>query len=374
MKILFAGGGTGGHVFPIVAIGREIKKIYTKEDLKLFFMGPKDEFGRLFLDQEGIIVKTIFAGKIRRYLTPQSILLNIIDVLLKTPIGFLQAFLKIFFLAPDLIFSKGGYGSLPVVISGKILSVPVFIHESDITPGLTNKIASKFALEVFTSFHKTEYLPVHKLICVGNPMRRELLNGSREDAKFIFKITGEKPVILILGGSQGAQRINDVLLAILPELLKNFEIIHQCGENNFKNVVSESRVVVSTVLEKYYHLHPFLREEELRNAYKISDLIVSRAGSGSIFEIAAVGKPSILIPLKESAQNHQIKNAYRYAEAGAALAVEEENLTPRFFLEKIKYLFFRPEELEIMGSKALEFSKPRAAKIIAEYIVNYLNQ
>jgi UDP-N-acetylglucosamine--N-acetylmuramyl-(pentapeptide) pyrophosphoryl-undecaprenol N-acetylglucosamine transferase len=182
-------------------------------------------------------------------------------------------------------------------------------------------------------------------------------------------------VILILGGSQGAQRINDVVLAILPELLKNFELIHQCGESNFKSIVSESEVLISgSSSEKYYHISPFLREEELRNAYKIADLIVSRAGSGSIFEIAAAGKPSILIPLQEAAQNHQIKNAYRYAEGGATLVIEEKNLTPRFFLEKIKYLFFRPEELEIMGNKALEFSKPRAAKIIAEYIVNYLLQ
>ena len=374
MKILFTGGGTGGHIFPIIAIAREIKKIYPKEDLRLFYIGPRDEFGQLFLDQEGITVKTVFAGKIRRYFSINSVALNIIDVLFKIPVGIVQAFFQIFFLAPDLIFSKGGYGALPVVLCGKFLSVPIFLHESDIIPGLSNRIASKFALEVFTSFHKTEYLPVSKIIRVGNPIRRELLTASKEEAQFVFKLTGGKPVILILGGSQGAQRINDAILAILPDLLRDFEIIHQCGENNFKNIIAESRVIITSEIEKYYHLYPFLREEELRCAYKISDLVVSRAGSGSIFEIAAIGKPSILIPLQESAQNHQIKNAYRYAETGAALAVEEKNLTPRFFLEKIRYLFFRPEELEMMSSKALEFSKPRAAKIIAEYIVNYLMQ
>ncbi len=181
-------------------------------------------------------------------------------------------------------------------------------------------------------------------------------------------------MVLILGGSQGSQRINDALLAILPELLQNFEIIHQCGDKPFKSVLDESKIAVSPSMTKYYHLFPFLREEELRCAYTAADLIVSRAGSGSIFEIAASGKPSILIPLSESAQNHQVKNAYLYFDAGAGLVIEEKNLTPRFFLEQVKFLFARPEALEKMRQKAVDFSKPRAAKIIAEYIVNYLLQ
>lgn len=373
MKILFTGGGTGGHVFPIIAIVREIRRISPEEkDIQFFYLGPKDEFGEILLSQEGIKVKTIFSGKIRRYFNLKSFFQNLLDVLFKIPIGILQAFFYIFFLTPDLIFAKGGFGSLPATVSGWLLGVPMFLHESDSIPGLANRFLVRFATKIFVSFPKTLYFPEKKIILVGNPIRRELLEGSKDEAKEFFKLTGEKPVILILGGSQGAQRINDKILEILPEILKEFEIIHQAGEKNFREVREEVKVIMVKELEKYYHLFPFLKEEELKKAYAASDLIVSRAGSGSIFEIAAVGKPSILIPLPEAAQNHQLKNAYTFAESGAVVVLEEENFTPHFFLEKLKYLFSHPKELEKMARAAREFSKPMAAKIIAEYLISYL--
>ena len=372
MKILFTGGGTGGHITPIIAIAREIMKIHQKSDLQFYFIGPKDEFGSILLSQEGIKVKHILAGKIRRYSGWKTIFQNIIDVLFKIPLGTLQSFFYIFFLAPDLIFSKGGYGSIPAVITGRLLLTPIFLHESDIVPGVANKFLSKFALEIFVSFPKTEYFPPKKIILLGNPIRREFLESSMEEGRMFFKLTVQKPAILILGGSQGAQRINDKIVEVLPQLLKNFEIIHQCGERNYKQVKAEAKVMVSGELGKFYHLFPFLREPELRHAFVVADLIVSRAGSGIIFEIAAVGKPSILIPLPESAQNHQVKNAYAYAENGACQVLEEANFTAHFFLERLKYLFSLPEELAIMSQKAEEFSKPDAGKIIANYLVDYL--
>lgn len=384
MKILFTGGGTGGHIFPIIAVAREIRRIYPKNDLELFYVGPKDDFASILLTQEGIKTKTIIAGKIRRYLGIGAILQNFVDVLFKTPIGLIQAFFYIFFLAPDFVFSKGGYGSLPVVFCAWIFQTPIFLHESDLTPGLSNRIAERFSLQVFTSFPKTEYFSLNKIILVGNPIRKEILAGSEEEARNLFKLKGKKPVIFVLGGSQGAQRINDVILTILPQLLQNFELIHQTGSKNFKGVRAEAKVAISSYrflkdkneqsndLEKYYHIFPFLKERELKHAYRVSDLIISRAGSGSIFEIAALGKPSILIPLPEAAQNHQIKNAYTYASKGAAIVIEEANLTPHFFLEKLKYLFSHKELLEKMEEKAKEFSKPKSARIIAAYIVEYL--
>lgn len=372
MKIVFTGGGTGGHIFPIIALSREIRKIWPKEKLDFFYLGPKDEFSEILLSQEGIKVKKILAGKIRRYFSLGSFFANLFDILFKTPVGIFQAFFHLFFLAPDLIFSKGGYGSFPAVSAGWLLGTPIFLHESDAEPGMANRLLAKFSLEIFVSFPKTIYFKQEKMIWVGNPIRRELLEVSKEEAKNFFKLSGEKPVILILGGSQGAQRINDNILEILPEILKEFELIHQCGENNFKEVKAEAQIMIKKELEKYYHLFPFLREEELKMAYGVSDLVVSRAGSGSIFEIAALGKPSILIPLPEAAQNHQLKNAYSFAGGGATLVLEEENFTPHFFLEKLKYLIFHPEALKKMAEMAQEFSKPQAAKIIADYIVSYL--
>lgn len=377
MKILFTGGGTGGHIFPLIAVGREIKKsLAPQEKLTIYYLGPKDEIPDLLLTQEGIKVKRIFAGKIRRYFGFLPLLQNLIDIILKIPLGVLQTFFYVFLWNPSLIFSKGGYGSLPTVISGWILGIPIFLHESDTAPGLANRFLSRFCLEVFVSFpvQKTEFFTSQKMISVGNPVRLEVLEGSKTEADKFFRITQKKPVVLVLGGSQGSQRINDILLQILPDFLKNFELIHQTGGRNFKQAAGEAKAMVSKEQEKYYHPLGFFNEPELTLAYQAADLIVSRAGSGSIFEIAALGKPSILLPLPESAQNHQVKNAYAYAETEAALVIEQSNLTPYFFLDRIKYLFSRPEELAEMAQKAKNFSRPRAAKIIAEYILTYLQK
>lgn len=371
LKIVFTGGGTGGHIFPIIAIVREMRRTFEGE-LEIYFLGPKDEFAKAFFLQEGIKVKEILAGKIRRYLNFKSFFQNIFDIFLKMPLGIFQAFFWLFFKNPDLIFSKGGYGSFPVVVSGWLLGIPIFLHESDVVPGLTNRILAKFALEIFVSFPKTEYFPLKKMILVGNPIRREILEGKKEKAVEIFKLTGEKPVILILGGSQGAQRINEKILEILPKILEDFELIHQCGEKNYKKIYSLSEAILSEKLKRYYHLYGFLKEEQLKQAFAAADLVISRAGSGSIFEIAACQKASILIPLPESAQAHQIRNAYAFRQAGAARVIEEENLTPRFLLERLKFLLFDPKEKEKMEKKAKEFSKPFAAKVIANYILDYL--
>ena len=373
MKILFTGGGSGGHVFPIIAVVREIRKISPQKKMEFFYAGPRDEFGKIFLSQENITTKQILAGKVRRYVSVKSIFQNLIDIFFKAPLGIWQAFFYIFFLAPDLIFSMGGFGSIPVVIAGWLLGVPIFLQEADAMPGLSNRLLARFSLEVFVSFPKTPYFPLKKMILVGTPIRRELLEGSKEEAREFFKITGEKPVVFILGGSQGAQRINDKILEILPQILKSFELIHQIGEKNFRQTREEAKVMMANKeQEKYYHPFPFLKEEELIKAYAISDFIVSRAGSGSVFEITALGKPSILVPLPESAQGHQLKNAYALAEKGAAIVLEEKNFTPHFFLGRLKILFEEPGKLEKMSKAAKEFSKPLAAKVIAGYIVTFL--
>jgi UDP-N-acetylglucosamine--N-acetylmuramyl-(pentapeptide) pyrophosphoryl-undecaprenol N-acetylglucosamine transferase len=374
MKILFTGGGTAGHILPIIAVERELRKLYPKKDLKLYYVGPKDDFTSLLLSQEDIKVKTLLAGKIRRYLNFQSFFQNVFDVLFKIPLGIVQAFFIIFFSAPDIIFSKGGYGALPATLAGWLLRVPIFLHESDIIPGTTNKFLSRFATEIFVSFpiKSVEKLPVNKMMLVGTPIRRELLEGDISEAKDYFNLSGEKPVILIMGGSQGAQRINEMILEILPLLLSEFEVIHQCGEKNFRQTQNEAGIMIREDQKKYYHLFAFLKEEELKLAYASSQIIVSRAGASSVFEIAALGKPSILIPLPESAQNHQFRNAYYYAESGACLVMEESNLTPHYFLEKLKFLAYRPEEMSKMGEAAAAFSKPMAGKIIAGYLLGSL--
>ncbi len=372
MRIIFTGGGTGGHVFPIIALAREIKKL--RPDFQLYYVGPKDDWGAFYLSQEGIKVRTILAGKIRRYWSFKSVFQNLIDVVIKTPLGFFQSFFYIFFLFPDLIFSKGGYGAFPTSVAGWMMRTPIILHESDIVPGLTNRLIGRIAIEIFASFpvEETQHFPLKKMISAGNPIREKILGGSREEAQRIFGLTKEKSLVLILGGSQGSQRINDLVLNILPLFLDNFQVIHQVGHKNLETVTAEASVMVQDPLKKGYHIFPFLDENELKHALKSCDFVVSRAGSGTIFETAASKKPSILIPLPESAQNHQIENAYAYQRTGACQVIEEENLTPHFFLERLKYFLSSPNRLKEMSVAAERFSRSRAGEVIAKYVVEYL--
>ena len=368
MKILFTGGGTGGHVFPIVAIVREIRRIYPKQNLQFYYLGPKDDFGLILLSQEDFIIKTIVSGKIRRYFS----WLNLVDILFKIPFGVIQSFFLLLSIKPDLVFSKGGSGSIAVTYSAKFLKIPVFLHESDIVPGLSNQTTSKWAKKIFISFPKTEYFDPNKTTLTGNPIRSEILGGDKQKAAEMFNLTLSKPILLIMGGSQGAETINDFVLRILNDLLKEYEIIHITGNLNVKGVEAEAQVIEDKDLDRYYHPIGFLSEEKMRHAYKAADLIISRSGAGSIFEIAAVGKPSILIPLPSAAGDHQSKNAYAYAQAGACTVIEQENLTPNFFLETVQLLFLHQDKLEKMKQAALAFAKPLAARAVAREILEFL--
>ncbi len=370
MKIVFTGGGTAGHLYPIIAVIREIRKL--KPEASFYYIGPKDTFALKVLKDEKVKIRIISAGKFRRYLSFQ----NIIDILFRLPKGFFQSFYYIYTINPDLVFSKGGYGSLTTTFVSWLLQTPVFLHESDVTPGLANRFNGKFALTIFTAFgvEQTATFPSNKLMAVGNPIRTNLLEGSLKEAKEIFSLSGEKPVILILGGSQGAQIINETVLLMMPEFLEDFEIIHQTGEKNVQQVSAESKAVLSKELQRYYHPIGFLNDQELKHAYAAAGLILSRAGAGSIFEIAALKKPSILIPLEGAAQDHQTKNAYAFFQKEATIVLEQENLKAHFLLEKIRHLFSRKEKLEKISEACQFFAKPNAANIIAEYIVAYLKQ
>lgn len=379
MKILFTGGGSGGHLLPIIAIARELKRLSDDKDIKLYYVGPKDPMASLLLAQENFKIQNIVTGKIRGYFSFQ----NIIDVLFKLPVSILQSFWLLVIDRPNLVFSKGGTGSVSVVFCAALLGIPIFAHESDMVPGSSNRLAWRWAAKkIFISFPKTEYFGSAesasglrpKIMLVGNPILKELLEGDKNLAREIFNLTAQKPVLLFWGGSQGSQALNDFVLLILPKLLDRYQVIHVCGDKNYSNVLAESSEILNAFasLAKDYHLFEFLREVELKHALTVADFVISRSGSGSIFEIAALGKPSILVPLPSSAHNHQSKNAYEYARNGAALVIEQDNLNASFFLEKLQYLFSSPKELEVMKEAALAFAKPLAAKAIAREILEYL--
>jgi len=363
MKILFTGGGTGGHIYPIIAVKRAFEKYYDRE-VEFLYIGP-DDFAKTVFEKENVKAKFILAGKLRRYFS----LINFID-LFKIPVGLIQSLWHIFWFMPDIIFSKGGYGSIPIVFAGWLYRIPIIIHESDSIPGLANKISSRFAKKIIISFEEAKkYFSPQKIILLGNPIREELTQGSSEEGKRLFKIASEKPIILITGGSQGAQKINEIIFNTLPRLLKRCEIIHLCGKQNLNNVKKESdKFLTNKEIIKSYHLYPFLEEEELKHAYAVSDIIISRAGAGSIFEIAALGKPSILIPLFSAASDHQTKNAWALAKIGGAIVLKERNLTMNMFLDAVFGLIDDSEKAKEMAEKAKSFYRPETNQRIVEEI------
>lgn len=228
--------------------------------------------------------------------------------------------------------------------------------------------------KIFTSFENTEVFDKSKVIFVGNPIRRELLEIDEHRAREILDIVSGRPILLFWGGSLGAETINEFVLSILDRLLEKYEVIHVAGRNNYGSVKLEAKVLLNKDAQPYYHLYESLNELELASAFHLSHFIVSRAGSGSIFEIAAVGIPSILIPLPSAAGNHQSKNAYTYANTGAAIVFEQENLIPNFFLGRIDDLLSHPEMLEKMKQAALTFAKPNAAEEIANQILEFFKK
>lgn len=367
MRILFTAGGTGGHVFPIIAVIRELKQIAEEDrilDLELFYMGPQD-FGQEQLIAEEVTIVPIMSGKIRHYLSLQ----NITDFF-KVIGGIFQAIWNMFLITPDVIFSKGGYGAFPAVVAAAVLRIPLIIHESDAIPGKVNKFAGHFAKRIGVAFTgAAAFFPEKKVAIVGIPIRKRVLGGNRDIARENLEISSDLPIIGIIGGSQGASRLNDATLGILKELTEHYEILHQTGPKNFQDVTQEASVILEFGHKERYHAFEFLDEAGLRDFYVTSDLVISRSGASSIFEIAAWGKPSILIPIHNSAQDHQRKNAYEYAAAGACIVIEEPNLSPHVLMAEIKKVLDNPELLAHMGTAAQKFSRIDAAELIAREIL-----
>lgn len=365
LKVLFTGGGTGGHIYPIVAVARALKTIAQKENVRMefAFAGPTD-FNVEVLRQEGMKIYRVPSGKLRRYPS-----LRAPWDFLKAIAGFFYSLFLLWLIMPDVIFAKGGYGSLSVGLAGRIYVTPLLVHDSDALPGFVNRILGKIASRVAISFPSAvSYFPVHKTAFAGNPIRDFLLRGSKEKAVSLFSLRSDRPLLLILGGSQGSLPINEVIAKSLQELLNSYEIIHQCGTYNLESFSKELQEIygIHPTKDPYYHLVGYLEEEEEAHAFQAADLVISRAGAGDIYEIAALGKPSILIPLPHAASDHQRQNAFYYARVGATIVIEEPNLSPHILISEIKVILGNPNKYQDMAKAAKTFAKPDAAEKIAQ--------
>lgn len=321
-RIILTGGGTAGHVTPNIALLPRLKEL----GYDIHYIGSYTGIEKELIEQFHIPYHGISSGKLRRYFSVQ----NFTDPF-RVIKGFGEANKLMKSLKPDVIFSKGGFVSVPVVLAGKRCHVPTIIHESDMTPGLANKISIPSATKVCCNFPETlSHLPEGKAVLTGSPIRQELLSGSKEAARKFCGFTSDKPVILIIGGSLGSVAINNAVRAILPELLKDFQVIHLCGKDKMDASLKDL---------KGYAQFEYIKHE-LKDLFALTDIVISRAGANAICELLALRKPNLLIPLSANAsRGDQILNARSFERQGFSAVLEEEELTSRTLLESIRTLY-----------------------------------
>jgi UDP-N-acetylglucosamine--N-acetylmuramyl-(pentapeptide) pyrophosphoryl-undecaprenol N-acetylglucosamine transferase len=372
MKIVFTGGGSGGHFYPIIAVAEALQDIVREEHLvppSLYYLGP-NSFDQKALFENGIGYVRIPAGKVRRYRS----LLNITDGLV-TLAGTLSAIATLFRIYPDVVMSKGGYGSVPTLIAARLLRIPVLIHESDARPGRANLMAAKFAAKIAISFDSAAaFFPKNvqsKIARTGIPIRKALSRVEVEGAQQYLELEKDIPTVLIIGGSQGSLRINETVLSSLSDLVAFANIIHQTGTTHLKSVAAVAQVVLAKNphLARYHPLN-YLSEMSLQRAAGAANIIVSRAGANSLAEIGLWKKPAIIVPIPESVSHDQRTNAYAYARTGAAIVIEEDNLTPHVLVSEIQRVLEDPALQKKMSESASSFTDPDAARILAREILS----
>ena len=321
-RIVLTGGGTAGHVTPNIALLPKLKEL----GYDVHYIGSYNGIEKTLIEACGIPYYGISSGKLRRYFD----LKNFSDPF-KVLKGFSEASKLLKKLKPDVVFSKGGFVSVPVVIAAKQHRIPVIIHESDMTPGLANKLSIPSASKVCCNFPETmEHLPKGKAVLSGSPIRQELLTGSRQKALQFTGLSGTKPVLLIIGGSLGSVVVNEAVRSVLPKLLKKFEIIHLCGKGKLDQTLTAMNGYV-----QYEYI-----SDELKDLFALSDIVISRAGANSICEFLALRKPALLIPLSAAAsRGDQILNAHSFEKQGFSAVLEEEQLNGDSLLQALDNLW-----------------------------------
>lgn len=321
-KIVLTGGGTAGHVTPNIALMPELQK----NGYEIYYIGSYDGIEKKLIEELGIPYYGISSGKLRRYFDWK----NFSDPF-RVLKGFSQAKKILKQIQPDVVFSKGGFVTVPVALAAKKSHIPTIIHESDMTPGLANKLAIPAATKVCCNFPETvKYLPEGKAVLTGSPIRRELLSGNKLAALKFCNFTADKPVLMIIGGSLGSVAVNTAIRNILPQLLKTFQVIHLCGQGNLDE---------SFIGKQGYVQYEYIKQE-LADLFALADVVVSRAGANAICELLALRKPNLLIPLPAAAsRGDQLLNADSFKRQGFSKVLQEEEITDQLLLDTILDLY-----------------------------------
>lgn len=368
MKIVFTGGGTGGHFFPLIAVAEEVKDIINEEKLlpiKLYYFSDAP-YDKRALYENNIKFIQVPTGKRRLY----GGIANFFD-LFKIATGCFIASIKLFFVFPDVVFSKGGYAAFPTVFAAKILGIPVILHESDTVPGRVNLWAAKFAKKIaIAQPQAARFFAKEKVALVGIPIRKQIKEKANQGVFEFFSFDPTVPTILILGGSSGAEIINDTIIDALPSLVQKYQIIHQVGIKNKEDVVLRSQFLLEkSEFKNRYKLFDLLNPLEMKMAAGAATIIITRAGATSLAEIALWGLPSIVVPIPEEVSRDQKTNAFEYARTGAATVIEQQNLSSSIILSELERLTSNSQKLSQMSLAAKNNASPNAGKIIAQELI-----
>ncbi|MBS4199875.1 undecaprenyldiphospho-muramoylpentapeptide beta-N-acetylglucosaminyltransferase [Bacillus sp. FJAT-49732] len=329
-RIVFTGGGSAGHVTPNLAMIREL----NQEEWDIVYIGSKKGIEKELIEKVNIPYYSISSGKLRRYIDFE----NIID-LFRVLKGCMDARKVLRKIKPNIVFSKGGFVSVPVIIAAKMLKIPIFIHESDLTPGLANKISQRFATRIFTSFEETiKYFPKNKTTYIGSPIRREILQGSAAKGRKYLNFHSKLPILTIMGGSLGAKKINETIRSAIEQLTTKYQIVHICGKNNTDHSMADIEGY-----KQFEYVH-----EELADILAATDIVITRGGSNSIFEFLALKIPMIIIPLTlQQSRGDQILNAKVFEKKGYSIMLEEEELTTKTLITYLDNVYEKRHEMQM---------------------------
>jgi len=357
-RIVITGGGTGGHIFPCIAVIEELRK---KGFLEIFWIGSRNGKEKNWAESTGVTFYGVPSGKLRRYFSIK----NLFDIF-RVVAGLAVALFILIKLKPQVVFSKGGFVSVPPVLASALLGIPIVTHESDITPGLATKIIARFASIICVSFEKNlSSFPGKKTVYTGNPVRTIIKDGNKERGVKFLNFQKPLPVVLVIGGSQGASSLNQAVWEMAERYELCFNLVHQCGAGNLKNTLNGI---------KHYRQLEFIGRE-IGDVLFASDIVISRAGAGAIYEIATAKKPCVLVPLPRSkSRGEQVENANYFLENGSALVIQDKGLNGKILFNVINSLLIDKKRLKQMGERAERLCKPDAEKLIAELILKLLEK
>lgn len=365
MRVIVSGGGTGGHIYPALAVAAHLRSQYQAE---ILFLGSDDGLETQLVPAAGFRLATVKAGKVRRYISWQTV-----KGVMRIPLGAVQAIEIVRKFRPDVAFTSGGYVAVPAGLAAYLNRVPLLMHQQDVPPNLANKQVAPLATKISVAFEDSlTYFPAHKTLHLGNPIRQVILDIRQVGpmvARGQFGLAGDQPMLLVTGGSQGARHLNQVVCQALPDLLKTCQVLQISGQDLYNETLEQSNSVLANAdpaLRARYRLVPYLNEE-MPAALQAADLVLCRSGASTLCELVTLGKPGLLVPLPPAiGKSPQEANAAMFERKRAGLVIKDAALEPKLLAERVNYIMASPELLAFMMEASRSLAKPQATQEIVD--------